>query len=571
MSPLSRREFLKRAGVIGASAAFNPSARSPIHSGKKEGRLYNLQGSDYPFPYDSEYFEAAERVVFIDPLQASVNVIPKAGKSLDIKLYVEQEDRFRLCQDKVFSYTGVSDSLDIPFENLYRDPFFTYRLEYKDIHEGIWKSTPERVVKTPCVSLEEKDIEIILVGDDHFPDDADDPSNPLQDSKLRNLRITGESVNYFLKKIQASSAYVPQGEERRLMNAFCLASFIHQIMLHENPDFITILGDHHGGFGHKWEGLGLKRQHATTEEERDQYVKTFRIATRKIFSALSPTIPIYWALGNHDGEAGFFGTRVPAIKYRKKYFKLPGESVGGAPDENYYSVLWGTKEGNPWLQERRRGGVQFIVLDCMRYNSRSPLKPEDWTLGGTQIEWFEQALMYEADWKCVLDHHVLGGWPAGSSELDKSYAYGRGPLFTAEDYRGFVNDPNRVEQVFLTRLMEEHDVDFNIYGHDHIFINKEIKTQRTRRKMYGLCVGTPKYIGELDWYKGEFWKRFYGDYGHYWGNAEKANFWGPAGYTKLTINRESVRIDYIRSAFNHPYTNVPSHVRVGEIIKSILI
>ena len=68
-----------------------------------------------------------------------------------------------------------------------------------------------------------------------------------------------------------------------------------------------------GGFGHKWEGLGLKNQHKVTAEESDGYEKMFRLATRKIFSALSPTIPIYWTLGNHDGEAGFKSTLVPAV------------------------------------------------------------------------------------------------------------------------------------------------------------------------------------------------------------------------------------------------------------------
>lgn len=568
---ISRREFLKRAGVIGASTAFNGPVLKNFRTPKKKSSQNISHDHEYPFPYDSNYFEASERVVFLNPEQASVNIIPKEGKSLDIKLHIEHEDKIRIQQDKISSYFGVNDSLDIPFHNLYRDPTFTYRIEYKETQEGTWKSTPERVVKTPSMSLDERPIEVIFIGDDHIPDDADSPGNPLQDQTLRQLRVTGEATNYFLKKILLNPSFIPHGQERHLMNAYCMASMLHYIYLHESPDFIVELGDHMGGFGHKWEGLGLKNQHKVTAEENDGYEKMFRLATRKVFSALSPTIPIYWTLGNHDGEAGFLSTIGPATKYRKKYFKLPGANEGGSPDENYYNVSWGAQEGKSWLRESRKGGAQFIVLDCMRYNTKLPRSPKDWTIGEIQKEWLTQALKYDADWKFVLDHHMLGGWPAGSNEEDTSYSYGRGPLFNADDYKDFVNNPNLVEQVALTKLMGDNGVDLNVYGHDHIFMANEMETQRNGRKMYGLCVGTPKYIGELDWYKGDYWKRFYGKYGDYWGSAKQADFWGPSGYTKLTITKSSVKIDYIRSAINHPYTNIPQSTAIGDTVQSILI
>lgn len=167
---------------------------------KKNSNQSTSLDHEYPFPYDSDYFEASERVVFLNPERASVNILPKEGKSLDIKLFIEQVDRIRIQQDKIFSFYGVNDSLDIPFHNLYHDPFFTYRIEYKETQEGSWKSTPERVVKTPSLSLDERQIEVIFIGDDHIPDDADNPGNPLQDETLRHLRLTGEATNYFIKK-----------------------------------------------------------------------------------------------------------------------------------------------------------------------------------------------------------------------------------------------------------------------------------------------------------------------------------------------------------------------------------
>lgn len=526
---------------------------------------------EYPFPYDFSYFEAAERIVFTDPLNASINIMPKEGESLDINIHFIQEDRFRLCQPSFMSYSSVDDSLDIPFKNVYKDAYLNYRIEYKGIHEGSWRSTPVRTVKTPTFLLRERDIEIIMIGDDHIPDDADPPLSSLEDEELRRMRLTGETVNYFLKKLLVNPAYVLDEQERHLLNAYCLASFIRHIYLNENPDFIVNLGDHHGGFGHKWEGLGLKNQFEVTDEERDAYTKMFRQATRRIFSALSPYIPIYWALGNHDGETGFHGTKDSATKYRKKYFRLPGETAGNSADENYYNLYWGAEEGHQWLEEERRGGVQLIILDCMRYNTKLPRKIEDWTLGEEQRLWFENSLKYEADWKFVLYHHVLGGWPAGSNESNTDYYYGRGPLFREEDYMDFVADPNQVEQVHLTRLMDENGVDVNFYGHDHIFFMKEIESQRQGRKLYGTCVGCPKYIGELEWYKGDFWQKYYGDYGDWGGEARQADFWGPAGYSKLTVKQDGMRLDYIRSAYNHSHTNLPETVEVGDTLKSIII
>jgi len=569
---VSRRDFLKKVSLAGAGALIGSPRLSslPVYDPCLKSRAEALD-SEYPFPYDSSYFEAAERIVFVDPLNASINVLPIEGESLDINILFLQEDRFRLCQRNTISFSSVKDSLDIPFKNVYRDPYLNYRIEYKRTQETSWRSTPVRTVKTPSVLLNERDIEIIMIGDDHIPDDADPPLLSLQDEQLKKMRLNGEAVNYFLKKLLLNPFYELDEQERLLLNAYCMASFVSRVYLNESPDFIVDLGDHHGGFGHKWEGLGLKNQFEVSAEEQDAYTKMFRKATRKIFSALSPYIPIYWALGNHDGETGFHGTRESATKYRKKYFRLPGETAGNSVDENYYSLFWGADEGHVWLGDKRTGGVQFIVLDCMRYNTKLPRRIEDWTLGEQQRLWFENALKYEANWKFVLYHHVLGGWPAGSNEGNTSYYYGRGPLFREDDYKDYPVDPSQVEQVHLTRLMDDHGVDINFYGHDHIFFMKEIDSLRQGRKLFGACVGSPKYIGELEWYKGEFWQKYYGDYGDWYGRADQADFWGPSGYTKLTVQKSGLKLDYIRAAYNHPHTNLPETVAAGDTLRSILI
>ena len=92
---ISRREFLKRAGVIGASTAFDGPVLKRFRPPQKKSSQNISHDHEYPFPYDSNYFEASERVVFLNPEQASVNIIPKEGKSLDIKIRIEQEGNSR--------------------------------------------------------------------------------------------------------------------------------------------------------------------------------------------------------------------------------------------------------------------------------------------------------------------------------------------------------------------------------------------------------------------------------------------------------------------------------------------
>ncbi|MFC2157020.1 metallophosphoesterase [Acidobacteriota bacterium] len=567
----SRRKFLKMAGALGATTACAPLFTS-AGQWNRSGIGSNPADSDYPFPYDSNYFDASERIVFLDTNTLSLNILPKDGANLDIRVTYPHEDRISI-QSRSINFTGVKSSLEIPLPSQLWDPVFNYRIEYRQNGESSWKATPLRNVKTPLSYLQTGKMEIILIGDDHVPDDADMGETILEDQTLRDKRLSGEYVNDFIQELLRDPTYYPDPdtEYAKLMNGFTFASMVHQIYKNENPDFIVHLGDHRGGFGHKWLGLGLKGQFDMTDPEMDQVLEMFRIGTRKVFSALSPNIPIYWTLGNHDGELGYQRHRGMAVAHRKRLFKQPGAAEGGSADENYFPLFWGqrTHSRGDWINTSFNG-ILFMFLDSQGYVTRFPTLPSSWTLGQTQKQWFENILKTDAMHKFVFQHHVLGGWPAGPDEGRTDIAYGRGPLFIQDDYKGLVTDPTRIEQVELTQMMKDARVNNIFYGHDHIFYSKEIGREINGHKLHGLCVGSPKHVGEIPWYEGDFFRQFYGDYGDYGGDDTQADFWGPSGYTKVTIDKDGVRADYIRSADNNPYTNIPRKFNVGDTIHSIL-
>ncbi len=488
---MKRREFMKSAGLAALGTALSPGAvRTEPLSAPLDDPLY-----------DAEFFEAAERFAFLSPQEAVLSLIAKPGRELDVKLYKGQTPS-ALTSGTAATYHQVRDVLNIPLAGYFWGPEFCYRLEFKDSGASSgWRSTPTRRVKTPRSYLDRQRLEVILMSDDHTYDDADLPGRVVQDPGLRAARLSGEYVNDFLRRLELDPSYIPPdfSDEAKVKSGYGLAKIIHLVLTRENPDAMFILGDSTGiGAGYKWSGLGLKDPAEASDSDYDAYARLFWLRMRRMYSALTPRLPVYLVLGNHDGESGYDYARPWAVSYRKKYFRQPGAPQRHSADENFFCLPWGDSSGldNP----------QFIVLDNEGYNPfPGPLRPEDWTLGQEQKDWFSRVLEHDAAWKFTFFHHVLGGWPRGTNEDITSYAYGRGPLFIAEDYAPYCSDPGRVEQVELTRMMREGGVRTCFYGHDHIHFVRKLEGS-----LSGVCAGSPKPVGELAWYKGELWKKFYG-------------------------------------------------------------
>jgi predicted phosphodiesterase len=122
--------------------------------------------------------------------------------------------------------------------------------------------------------------------------------------------------------------------------------------------------------------------------------------------------PMYTALGNHENDSDYY----------YQYFHNP-------PPEYYYTFKY--------------GNAQFFVIDTNR----------DVTPGSEQFTWLEWELAKsDATWKIALHHH-----PPYSSEADDHGDTSKEASTMGTHARN------------LVPLYEEYGVDFNLFGHTHVY------------------------------------------------------------------------------------------------------
>lgn len=563
-----RRDFLKWGGVSLAGVSLQTGQIFSFGRGDQaESRFLSerLLAEEYPFPYDDQVFHCAERIfnvrrnpVTASNFQAGLNLLLKEGKRLDIKVYSSDRKENLPQTSDVQSFFGVEGSLDCTL-SAPDIPRLHYQVQYRE-GQGPWKALSPRSFRLPNSSLQSGGrVQAIFIGDDHNFDDGD-YSLP---EEYRQTKISGDYVNEVLKKIRTNPNADPGYPINRLMNGFYLARAIRYIMNYEDPDVVILLGDTTGiGSSYRWKAWGLPYENLT-EADRDYIARTLWLRMRKVYSGLTPYMPVYITLGNHDGEEGWNSLRFRSRQWRSKYFPLPDQTTypeGGHPDGNYYAFSWGADPND-------QGGVQFIVLDVTAFCGEvEPATIYDWTLGQEQRSWFENVLKKsDRDWSFACYHHVLGGWPAGpGGETDTHIAYGRGPLFTAADYQKY-GDPSRIEQVKLTETAKDSGLRGFIYGHDHIFKVKKIVSGPSQRELVAVCGGSTKYVGEKGWWQGNLWTRDYGS-----GMKPNPDFWGPSGITRLTLKSEVAIIDYIMTGYTGN-SNLPWTASVGSVLSSTVL
>ncbi|MBP1768977.1 MAG: hypothetical protein H6P98_3092, partial [Candidatus Aminicenantes bacterium] len=424
---LRRREFLKY-GTIGlAAAGLSPRSLFPSDPGTAavpSASLLRAQllSSDYPFPYDDQHFACAERIYNVRPAGvdapgslASLNLVPAPGVKLDIIVRTADTLEGLATSTQLFTFYGVDDILDIEL-TAWSGPRLYYQVLYRGAG-GPWQALFPKSVKLPTVSLEDGgEIKVILIGDDHTFDDGD---YAVPDS-LKASKLSGDYVNEILRNARFNPENPVRSPADSLRNGLCLAHSLRYIMAHEDPDLLINLGDTNGlGAGYKWPGLGLPTE-GLTDKDYDSISRVLWLRMRKMYSAITPHVPVLIAQGNHDGEEQWNPVRSRASYWRGRLFAMPDSRTypeGGHPDGLYYALSWGSDRSY-------RGGARFIVLHTTAFTGDAyPKTPEGWTLGDVQRQWFEETVRRgEKHWVFSCSHHALGGWPAGSNEQDKSMA-----------------------------------------------------------------------------------------------------------------------------------------------------
>jgi hypothetical protein len=181
----------------------------------------------------------------------------------------------------------------------------------------------------------------------------------------------------------------------------------------------------------------------------------------------------------------------------------------------------------------------------------------------------------DSPWKFICFHNVLGGYPLGSQKVVG--AYGRGPLFTREDYQRIHEidptlniDLDRVEQIWLTERARETEVRGFIYAHDHIFFARNIGQTKSGKKMMGVCAGATTYSGSRVYdniWSNPYWVAYYGDL-----YEQPPTFLTPPGITVMDIEKSGVTIKYVCTAPPEiVYANMPEGTKPGDVLREYRI
>lgn len=304
-----------------------------------------------------------------------------------------------------------------------------------------------------------------------------------------------------------------------------------QNQLADNPDFMIDLGD--------FLMTDKLKNRTTNQIPRDTITYRCKLF-RQYYPVSSHSVPLYIALGNHEGEAGWnrVGPRVDSVNNiaiwdaldRKKYFPNPAPNAFYSGDtsnhpivgqrENYYSWTW--------------GDALFIVLDPYWYTMTKPdsLHGWRWTLGKTQYDWMKKVLEDNDSkkFKFVFAHQIIGGDPDG-----------RGGVEFADRYEWGGKSLNGVDSFAFYRpgwykpikdLFKEHKVNIFFHGHDH-FYGKQEKDCLVYQETPQPSHPNPSNSDVVS---------YADDYGYLEGVIQASS-----GHMKVTVSPDGVKVDYVRT------------------------
>lgn len=241
-----------------------------------------------------------------------------------------------------------------------------------------------------------------------------------------------------------------------------------QNQLEDNPDFMIDLGDFL---------MTDKLKNLTTNKIPKDTIPYRCKLLRSKYEISAHSVPLFIALGNHEGEAGWNlnGTAeniaVWDTNERKKYFLNP------APDASFYT---GDPTNYNFVDQRESyyswqwGDALFIVIDPYWFTSPKPTATTGWrwTLGQAQYNWLKNTLATStAAYKFVFSHQIVGGNVDGRGGVEFADLYEWGGK-NQDGTPGFAaNRPGW--DMPIKDLLTQYHVNVFFHGHDHFFGKQE--------------------------------------------------------------------------------------------------
>ncbi len=303
--------------------------------------------------------------------------------------------------------------------------------------------------------------------------------------------------------------------------------------LADKPDFHIDLGD-----------TFMTEKHATREEAARQY-----LSQRYYFGQLCQCVPLFFVLGNHDGESprgrgsDADSLAVWSNTMRKRYYPNPvpdGFYTGNAAKhpqagllQDYYAWEW--------------GDALFVVLDPFWFARKQRGKGDNWkrTLGDEQYQWFKRTLeTSKAKYKFIFIHHLVGGTDEqcrGGSEAAPFYEWGGKNPDGADGFKQ--NRPGWPAPIH--QLLVQNHVSVVFHGHDHFYARQELDGvvyQESPQPGYPGNGKAPRSAAE---------------YGYTHGTIL-----GSSGHLRVAVTPDKATVEYIRTdrSVAHSYT-IPSEIK----------
>jgi uncharacterized protein (TIGR03437 family) len=256
---------------------------------------------------------------------------------------------------------------------------------------------------------------------------------------------------------------------------------------------------------------------------------------RSYYDLLCHSVPMFQALGNHEGEWGrnlnATGQNVAIWNTlaRKKYFPNPTAGSFFSGDANSYPLV-GQRQSYYAFEW---GDALFVVLDPYWNLPVSPESSGDWslTLGREQYDWLKRTLESStAAFKFVFAHNLIGGRDMngpmrGGIETAKYLEWGGCNL---DDTWGF--DKARPGWPMpIHQLLVANNVTAFFHGHDHLYARQELdgivyqEGPQPSAKNFNLGTRGTEYA-----------------YTH-------GTVLGGAGYLRVQVSPATVRVEYVQT------------------------